>query len=119
MYNKMTNKFALSDGRFLEDLLQTHALSLDELSPAHFFIVDKELLEVVLKDKPDEVTRVMDATIKFPPFPEHLRTSMLRYQAAKTTDQCRNIARGSSDDEDVYWIDDVFRHVLVPPYAPG
>lgn len=115
----MADKVALPDNRFLEDVLYQHVLTLEELSPAHFFIVDDKLLDGILKT-PEEKQEVLRGVVRFPPFPKNLRKSMMQYRGAKTAAQCRAIARDSPDNQDIQWIDDVFRHVYVPrPLSPN
>ncbi|KAH8152988.1 uncharacterized protein LAJ45_02575 [Morchella importuna] len=110
-YSNMADKVALPDNRFLEDVLYQHVLTLEELSPAHFFIVDDKLLDGILKT-PEEKQEVLRGVVRFPPFPKNLRKSMMQYRGAKTAAQCRAIARDSPDNQDIQWIDDVFRHVV-------
>lgn len=118
-YSNMADKVALPDNRFLEDVLYQHVLTLEELSPAHFFIVDDKLLDGILKT-PEEKQEVLRGVVRFPPFPKNLRKSMMQYRGAKTAAQCRAIARDSPDNQDIQWIDDVFRHVYVPrPLSPN
>ncbi|KAI5840132.1 hypothetical protein DFP73DRAFT_560137 [Morchella snyderi] len=110
-HSNMVEKFALPGDRFLEDILYKHAIALDRLSPAHFFIVDDRLLGTIL-ETPGEKQEVLRGVVRFPSFPKNLRKSMMRYRGTGTTAQCRVIARDSPDDQDIQWIDDVFRHVL-------
>lgn len=116
-YSNMVDIFALPDNRFLEDVLYKHVIALEELSPAHFFIVDDKLLDRIL-ETPEEKQEVLRGVVRFPPFPKNLRKSMMRYRGSKTTAQCRAIARDSPDNQDIQWIDDVFRHMYVPPPLP-
>lgn len=118
LHDSMVDKFALSNGEFLEDVLVEYAMSLDTLSLAHFCIVDEKTLENVLAVGPATGTKatkeeVLAGHLQYPRFPAELTKSIKRYKGVKTTSECRKIARDSEDNVDVHWIDDVFLHVYV------
>lgn len=76
VHRAMVDKLAVQPNGFLEDRLCAYALTLNELSPAHFCVLEKSLLSTITDG---QESAVLENVQRLPAFPGVLENSLSRY----------------------------------------